>query len=45
MVTYKHRLPWINDKIRKLMNEQKKYQVVQKRKDSKYVNKYKDLKD
>ena len=24
MLTYKHRLPWINDKIRKLMNEQKK---------------------
>lgn len=39
MLTYKHRLLWINDK-----HKEKEKQHAQKRRDSKYANKYKDLK-
>ena len=42
MLTYRHRLPWIHDILRKLINRKKLN--CQKRRDSKYANKYKNLK-
>ena len=42
MLTYKHRLPWITNSLRKLVN--KKNKLYKKRNDIKYSNAYKKMK-
>ena len=42
MLTYKHRLPWITNSLRKLINKQNK--LYKKRNDIKYSNSYKKIK-
>ena len=43
MLTYKHRLPWIHNKLRKMINKKNKLYFKMK-KDKKYKEKYKQLK-
>jgi hypothetical protein len=43
MLTYKHRLPWIHNKLRKMINKKNKLYFKMK-KDKKYKEKYKHLK-
>ena len=43
MLTYKHRLPWIHNKLRKMINKKNKLYFKMK-KDKKYKEKYKRLK-
>ena len=43
MLTYKHRLPWIHNKLRKMINKKNKLYFKMK-KDKKYKEKYKELK-
>ena len=43
MLTYKHRLPWVHNKLRKMINKKNKSYFKMK-KDKKYKEKYKQLK-
>ena len=43
MLTYKHRLPWINNSLRKLINKKNRL-YYKKRKDSNHTSQYKKLK-
>ena len=43
MLTYKHRLPWIHNKLKKMINKKNKLYFKMK-KDKKYKEKYRELK-
>ena len=42
MLSYKHRLPWITNSLRRFIN--KKHKLYKKRNDTKYSNAYKKIK-